>query len=340
MTDAFSTPFHLPLSMLIMVFLSLPIAYFAMSYAYLAWWHNKALLWNTLIHENGRLTLSESLFYFDHFVACVPMIIVFALCTAGGFMLSGQIHSDLDTFRTFFIAAILIFFSISLISFAFIASIITAGWRRTIDYAYQRIERDGVMSRGGSWNQLQLSNIPIAFGTIGVSSALMMYENGSVPRADATCLIGMIACISTAAALCIGISVFNWCTFKAFLNARWLAHSIRELVTYPFTGIPIALSSILIVEYYLSGLHIWTIEPRPLSLILLAASIVIITIELILLKNTDILTIAQKPSFAANGLSIPYLLCSHVFEHFLDFVLIGPLTGGIYALARLLLTMR
>lgn len=68
----------------------------------------------------------------------------------------------------------------------------------------------------------------------------------------------------------------------------------------------------------------------------MGTSIVIVIIELILLKEVDVLAIAQKPSFLGDGLSISYLVFAHVFEHFLDFVLIGPLTGGIYALLRLL----
>jgi hypothetical protein len=102
-----------------------------------------------------------------------------------------------------------------------------------------------------------------------------------------------------------------------------------------FTGIPIALSGVLLVEYYLSGLDAWTFKPRLISLILIGTGSAIVVGELILLKNVDVLAIAQKPSFAANGLSIFYLLSSHVFEHFLDFILIGPLTGGIDALLRL-----
>ena len=72
------------------------------------------------------------------------------------------------------------------------------------------------------------------------------------------------------------------------------------------------------------------------SLVLIVIALLIIGGEFILLRNVNVLAIAQRPSFAAGGLSILYLLCSHVFEHFLDFVLIGPLTGGIYALVRLL----
>jgi hypothetical protein len=39
-------------------------------------------------------------------------------------------------------------------------------------YSFQRIEGDGILSKGGNWNMLQLSNIPIALGTIGLSRDL------------------------------------------------------------------------------------------------------------------------------------------------------------------------
>jgi hypothetical protein len=311
-----------------------PILYFSVSYFYLAYWHNKYFLFNMLTHENGRLTLLNSLFYFDHFIACVPMITVFALCTAGGFALSIRIPSGAHTVRTTFMPIILLGSSVLLVLAAFVASIYTAGWQGTINYALQRIERDGIISPGGNWNQLQLSNIPISLGTIGISSTLVMWARAPSFQRKSSLIVGGVICLSVAAMLLVGISVLNWPGWQSFLNPRWLAHSIREVATYPLTGIPIALVSVVLVEHYLSGLDTWTVKLRWPSLILIIIAIGLIVGELILLRNMDVLAIAQRPSFAPNGLSIPYLLCSHVFEHFLDFILISPLTGGIYALVR------
>jgi hypothetical protein len=336
MIKAISPPLHLHVSVLVITLLALPITYFMISYGYLAWWHHKIFLWNVMIHENGRLTLLGSLFYFDHFVACVPATTVFALCAAGGVALAGQAPSGINLHRTAFVAIFLLVSAALLVLVTFVASTYTVGWQRTMDYAFQWIERDGIMSKGGNWNQLQLSNLPIILGTIGLSRALVMFDKESGSNGSSALVALALACIGVAAALCVGISAFNWGGWKSFLNPRWLAHSVREIATYPLTGIPVALSSILLVEYYLSGLHTWTVEPRSLSLILIGTGIGIAIGEVILLKDIDVLAIAQKPSFAVNGLSISYLLCSHVFEHFLDFILISPLAGGIYALVRLL----
>ncbi len=74
----------LPVSVLTGLLLAPPTAYLAISYGYLAAWHGDLWLWNTVVHENGRLTLLGSLFYFDHFVALVPMVTLFALSAVTG----------------------------------------------------------------------------------------------------------------------------------------------------------------------------------------------------------------------------------------------------------------
>lgn len=333
-TDA--APRHAYFGRVITLFLGVAVLYFALSYCYLVWWHGEVFLWNTLIHENGRLTLLESMFYFDHFVACVPMVLVFALFTAGGFALAGHPRVEIDKSRASFAAAGFLAIAGFLIVGSLAASIYTVGQQRTLDYALQRIERDGVMSTGGNWNQLQLSNVPIALGALSLSGALVMFAGGTGAKRDRRLVTGGKICIGVAAAVMIGITTLTFPGWQGFLNARWMAHSIRELATYPLTGIPIALVGILVAERYVSGIRILTLKVGARSLILLSVGVLIVAGQLLWLLNMDVLAMAQKPAFAPEGLSVSYLLASHVFEHFLDFVLIFPLTGGIYVLVRLL----
>ena len=322
------------LSVLLFILLMPPVVYFAISYAYVAWWHKKLFLWDTLIHENGRLTLLGSLFYFDHFLACVPMVTLFALSTAGGAVLTSRLPSGIGASGAAFLAALLLAAAVLLVAAAFFASVFTVGRQRTLDYAFQRIERDGIASKGGSWNQLQLSNIPIALGTVGVAAALINSAGTAEANKHLDLVPAGIACLGVAAMLSVTLTAVNWCGWRAFFNPRWLAHSVREIATFPLTGIPIALGSVLITENWISGIYLWRIEPRFLSLILFGMSVALFGTQLILLMRVNVLAMAQKPQFAGDGFSVPYLLCAHVFEHFLDFVLIVPMTGGIYALLR------
>ena len=312
-----------------MLLLSAPAAYLLAAYVYVARWHRTPWLLNTVIHENGRLTLLGSVLYFDHFVACVPMILVFALCCAGGVALTGRVADGIAASRAGFAAVLLLGIAALLILGAFVASVLTVGRQRTIDYALQRIERDGVMSKGGNWNQLQLSNIPIALGTIGFGSALRVVGVGT---RGGSLWAGGLACVAGAVLILVTLSAATAFTWRAFCNPRWLAHSIREVATFPVTGIPIALASIVLTESVLSGATLWVVQPDWLSLLLIALGLLIVAVELALLSGADVLAMAQQPSFAATGLSIPYLLAAHVFEHVLDFVLTALLAGGLYAL--------
>ena len=275
-------------------------------------------------------------FYFDHFIGVVPMITFFALCAAGGVALGNPISSAADRSCAKAISLFLLGFVFLLVVLSFGASIYLAGWQRTLEYATQQIERDGILSTGGNWNQLQLSNLPMAVSIIGVGSAMGM-ACADVGSHDKTNLRVMgIVCVVLALGGGLSLTVFSWPGGEAFLNPRWMAHSIREIATYPLTALPIAFASIGVVEQYLSGCRGWILRLRPWSVTLFVSGILLLIIQLFLLRNANILAIAQKPDFAAHGLSIPYLLSAHVFEHFLDFVLIGPFTGGLYAFIRLL----
>jgi hypothetical protein len=322
----------------ILFLLCLPTGYFLVAYLYLAWWHGKVWLFDTLVHENGRLTLLGSLFFFDHFLACLPMILLFALCVAGGFALGAQIRPSASTrSHANFIARNTLLPLPVFIVITFLASVRVAGWEQTRDYAFQYIERDGILSPGGNWNQLQISNIPIALGSIALAFACASSWTLHGRRASMPVFRRGLVILTAAVVFSVTLSVFWWPGCSAFLNPRWLAHSVREIATYPLTGIPIALASVAATHVYVTrtgrlSTPLRLTFPR-FSVFLIALAILLLTGQLILLRDSNIHSLAQRPAFAPDGLSIPHLLAAHVFEHFLDFVIIGPLSAGIYALA-------
>jgi hypothetical protein len=329
---------------LILILLAMPLLYGLAAYIYLAFWHGKPWLLTTLIHENGRLTLAGSLFYFDHFLACVPMILFFALCAAGGFALGAPLPESVAPARARFLAVNMLLPVPLYLGVIFMASWQVAGWQRTLDYSLQSIERDGVLSPGGSWNQLQLSNIPIGLGTIAAAFALGRSWSGAQHEPPGRLVRAGRVFLVVAFAVAVGLSLLWWPGWEAFLNPRWLAHSVREHATYPLTAIPIALACILATHAYVirqtGGSTAFTLRMPLLALVLLGLGVALLAGQLLVLRRTDVLAIAQKPAFAPEGLSVGYLLASHVFEHFLDFVFIAPLSAGLYALLVWLATLR
>jgi hypothetical protein len=339
--DAARSP-RLTVRRLIGVLLAAPALYGLAAYTYLACWHGKPWLFSTLIHENGRLTLTGSLFYFDHFLACVPMIVLFALCAAGGFALTAPLSRNASPQRARYLMFILLLPVPVFLGVAFVSSVRVAGWQRTLDYSLQSIERDGVLSPGGSWNQLQLSNIPIALGTMAIAGIFGCSWVAARNQTSWRLAVRGLVLLAVAAAFAGGLSLLWWPGWTAFLNPRWLAHSVREHATYPLTAIPIALACILATHAYVTGQPARStptaLRVPVVALILLCLALALLAAQLMILRQTNVLAIAQRPPFATDGLSVGYLLASHVFEHFLDFVLIGPLSAGLYALVLSLAT--
>jgi hypothetical protein len=313
--------------------LAAPAAYAVLAYGYLAWWHGTVSLFNVIVHENGRLTLADSVLYFDHFLGSVPMVVVFSLCAVGGVALFGRPPAHTSADRAARAAGVLIGASAAIVLLSVLASVLTVGWSATLDYALQRIERDGIKSPGGNWNQFQLSNLPIALGTLALTGSLALVPAGPDQALRRLRARGA-ACIALAAGLALGITALTFPGWQAFANPRWVAHAIREVATHPLTTIPLAAASMVAVERFMTGRDGWRLEPRPTALYLLGAALVIVLVQLAYLAQVDVMQMAQRPAFAPQGLSVPYLLSAHFYEHFLDLVLVVPLTGGIYALVR------
>jgi hypothetical protein len=318
---------------LLLLLLTLPAAYVCVAYTYLAIWHGEACLWNRVVHENGRLTLLGSIFYFDHFLGCTPMVLLFALCIAGTCSVrTARVSPAAEGNRRLgpiLVGAAGLFFILSLV-----ASLHTVGWQRTFEYFFQSIERDGVTSKGGNWNQLLLSNIPISLGAIAVCNMLVPGKMPGVERGGERQRLYGFLLIVGAAVFLIGLTSWSWPGWSAFWNTRWLGHSLRELATYPLTGVPVAVAAVIFTEYWMSGVRVWVLEISRPSIILISVASAIAVVEWFAVRQADVLAVAQRPHFAPAGLSIGYLLSSHVFEHSLDVFFLGVLSAACYALVR------
>ena len=76
------------------------------------------------------------------------------------------------------------------------------------------------MFKGGLWNQLQLSNVLIALGTIGIGSALRTVNSEGPALGELRLFAGGMACIGSAAAVLVAMSMATWPTWRDFLNPR------------------------------------------------------------------------------------------------------------------------
>ena len=114
---------------------------------------------------------------------------------------------------------------------------------------------------------------------------------------------------------------------EVWRDPRYLAHSVRELVTFSLTYYPIPLAVLLALEAPARERSPLRRCPDLVIAAALVACAVGVGIQVAVSLSHDIGTLAQRPEFARGGrLSISYLLASHAFEHVLDSLFFALLT--------------
>jgi hypothetical protein len=303
----------------------LPVAVYAVSYLYLAAYHGQPLLWHTVIHESGRLTFYETLFYSSHFLAHLPVHLVLALFFVGFFLGFAGPANTSHRDRRLLAAAIGVFLLASLAH-----ALLTFGPQDTLDYLLQRKQGADRFDEGGSWKLHYASTMilpllmPAYIWTARRLLGLPVHHERFSWRLIAGGSAGFLlfaAWFDADPLAAIG---------HAWSEPRYLGHAVREICTFTLTYFPLLL-------WLMARRERPAASPAPRHVRMpraaVGAFIVFImgfTYQAAVALRADIGRITQKPDFAVGGeLSVPYLLASHYFEHALDSI--------FFALAGLLL---
>ena len=314
--------------------LLLPTMTYIASFAYLAWYHHRILLFNTVIHEGGTYTLLQTIFYFSHFLGHIPVMIAISFLFAGTFLSlspSLPIHSQLPTGRTLAIACLLF------LIIAVVGSLAVFGRADTIDFLLQRKQGVNMFVHGGSW-LLHLPSTLVLLVLIPVYAFILL----RLIRVDIAATKEGFPFILTGMALIILFTAVFFGNPLSALNLVWsdpryLAHSVRELATFPFTYFPLP---IYFLFRNLSQPVILSRErnSRMLLIIIIILStltVLAIAYQIYASLAAGVGELAQKPAFThGSSLSIPYLLASHYFEHVLDSIFFTLVTLLIISISH------
>jgi hypothetical protein len=306
--------------------LLLPAAVYLASYANLALYHGRAWLWSTVVHESGRYTLLETTFYASHFLGHAPVLLTIALFAAGSWRsMSPPSPPPAGRGRALAVAGLGL-----LVAGSFALAILHFGLDDTLAFILQRRQRPDDVVDGGSWNLhlpstlLQLALIPVTvFLARSAFARPVAWSRRGLPLlAASVAVVAGVTWLVNRDPLAAVAGVWS--------DPRYLAHSVRELVTFPLTYYPLALALLLAGEAPTRREQRSVSGPDLLIGALAALFAAGFLFQVAVSLRHDIGALAQQPAFAAGGrLGIPYLLASHFFEHFLDSL--------FFALATLLL---
>lgn len=300
--------------------IAVPIVTYLVSYLYLAHYHGSLLLFNVIIHENGKYSFLQTLFYASHFLGHIPVLTVLAFIFTGYYLsLTGKIRNPYPPETAKKLAWVLAAFVVV----SLILSLVLFGTGETFDFIAGRTQGRGVTGDGGAWD-LHLPSLVLLVFFIPVYLYLILkflkVDLTPSPRGWNYLLSGLL--------LLAGLNyLFNrydpLILMRIGTDPRYLAHAVRELAMFPLTYFPIPLYVILAREKSAFGS---SAEKKHgiLKVFLLIFSVIFLAGLLYASFSAlsgGIGELAQKPAFARGGqLGIPYLLASHYFEHFLDTV--------------------
>jgi hypothetical protein len=307
---------------------------YIISYLYLAWYHDKILLFNTIVHESGTYTLLENIFYASNFLGHIPVHTMLAFLFVGFYLcLTGDESGAFPKKKIRIIFYLLIIFLIG----SFFLSLSVFGYEDTSAFIFQQKQSMQNYTKGGSWNLhipstiMLLALIPVY---IYCSKKIFGKSIALSSRWVRHIFLGFImpALLFTYFLNRTVVDV----VFSVWKDPRYLAHSVRELMTFPVTYFPLPLFFFLRRDRNKQISDESTKNRNLEYIIVLAAALFLVGLfyQSYIPLAEGIGNLAQKPEFAKGGkLGISYLLASHYFEHFLDTIYFTLLSMLLYGLA-------
>jgi hypothetical protein len=262
-------------------------------------------LGRTKVHETGKYTLRETVFYYNHFLRELPIDTLLAGAVAWSYAASGASMALVVPARlaAFYVPVMAVF-----LVWVFAGSIRSVGWKSTLQDLFQHRERDDLVSWGSHWQMHFLSTLALL---------LIFVWPGTFHKLSTSMLVWLAVLLSCF----ILISLVFRTGIKAVLHPRWVLHGAREIFTYTLiAGAPLLLP--LLTQTAASFSRV-----QPLSIAALAGFV------LIGLHSVRVFRTTRLDAEAQSDRGVLYLLSSHFFEHVLDYLYIVLLLGIIDGLS-------
>lgn len=310
----------------------IPMLILAASYLWLAVHHGTPRLWSVVVHESGRYTLGETVFYFGHFLREVPIAMAYVLFLLG---CSGAVGPSRPASRRSARAAPAALLGAgALIGAALVLRAAADGWSAALLDLFQYRTRDDLVGYGTHWRYHWLSTV--WFGAIlGLAPTTLNRVLGrpvlAFHRSRTMAAWGYFVLLS----LVFGLSA------DVFVDVRYAGHQAREIMTHGPVTLLLGLGMLLAA----GGTEVErreavrgrarmpsTSRRRSTGWLVAASAVLAVTIPLYLASVSlggDVMEHGQSD----HGLAA--MVAAHYFEHTLDYSLVFLLLTGSLARVKL-----
>jgi hypothetical protein len=290
------------------------------SYVWLAMDRGTAGLWNVVVHESGRYTLGQTLFYVAHFLREVPTDIAYALFTlaaTGGF---GTVAPDAAPrgrqLGWFCLAA-----AVVLCAVALIATAGADGWSSAFMDLFQFRTRDDVAAYGSHWRFHWLSTL--WFGAVVGLAPVVARMAGRPVAAPHRGMERAAWAYFLAFTAVFGISA------DVFVDTRYVGHQAREILTHGPVTVLLGVGVMLTAIARLGATRREAGGPsgnRGALWARVGLGIAIPVYLAVVALSGDVMAAGQSD----RGLAA--MVAAHYFEHALDYLLVALLVLGGFGL--------
>ena len=273
----------------------LPALVIAASYAALGLRAGTPWPWGSVVHEDGQRTLLGTVFYFDHALRELPLDVLLGLAVAGAvraFVPAGRGGRGRGRAG---VGALLVVIAIAA------GAVWAVGAADALRSVAQLHTRPGAeLEWGAHWRYHLLSRLAL------IASAFVLAGRG-VPLQDTRLF-------RAALALFVLLSLVFLPDLGPFVDALHLGHQARELATHALVTLPLALGAALLARGEPGELR----SGRSSRTALVAAAALAVLLGAWLALGA----VATGASSQGQTSDLVVLLCAHVFEHSLGYLLV------------------
>lgn len=309
------------------VFFCFPAAILLLSFVGICW-HTRTLWpWNAVVHEDGKRTLLETVFYFEHAAGELPLDTLLAAAVAGSALYFYPANRSIPVSDGKYPGSLLPMFAAStliVIGVILGGALLAVGSRSLVDYLGQMYTRPGAALVWGShWRYHLLERLATMLLGFSMTGCYRMFaeEFGRLPgrRGSSGLFVGAL--------LVFGILTWLFGLHEdSFRNPIFLGHQARELLTHTLVTLPLAVGACLWIagELVQAERRDSQVENRRLLISATGGCSVLIGIYLAL---GVILTGARSKG---QSQSLAVLIFPHFFEHSFTYVITPLFAGALY----------
>lgn len=324
-------------AILLKICLFIPFILLLGAYIYMAFFYQRLWLFDTIVHENGKYTLLETILYFRHFSWEMPGKAVYCFFVVGAFFYYGNARSQ--RYGTCKVnvpsggAAISALIAFGIVAIAVFITIRKYGFEETfIGLLQHRTSELRSPMVGSHWRNHFLSNIVLFSASVFF---ILVYRLKFCGGYWVKRRLSILFPIATG--VFVAVTVYFGFTKDPFETASYLGHQLREIVgsDLPVTML-LAFSVLIYLESkYDDGVKAVTFDKqkeRQKGKLLIGWLLPVFLIAGFLIERVLNLDISGEIATLGNtrNWSVLTIFAWHFYEHSLDYIFVVSLVSFLY----------